>query len=390
MQIVISSAGRFHAVHLARELEAAGLLRRFFSAGLMPQDYQNFPQKNLRFCWLVSLLDRLYVKFAVDRLVLPSRWYTLRDGLFDLWVSHEVGKDLPFNLLVGWANCSLKTMQRLRPHGIKTVLESGSMHIEVQEHILRTEYEKWGVKFLPVVKPNRDKMLAEYELADRISVPSSHVAQSFVSQGVGAEKIIKVPYGIDFARFGHLRKVLTNKFKLLFVGQLSLQKGIMYLLQAWQKLKLPKHLAELVLVGNLSAECRELVQKIVRTDQSISLVGSVPHAAVSNYLAEASAFVLPSVQEGLAMVIGEALAAGLPVIATTVTGAQEFILDGNEGLLVPPGEVDALAAAILTLFNNPQLAVQMGAAAEQTAQSWSWADYAAALVAEYKNLCVAV
>lgn len=386
MKIIVSSAGRFHAVHLAKQLEKLDHLKHFFSAGLSTKDFNNFAPKNLSFNWLVNFLDRVYVKFSGDRLISPSRWYTLRDGLFDLYVSHEIKKKLPCDLFVGWANCSLKSMVLLHSFGIKTVLESGSMHIKVQEHILRTEYEKWGVKFSPVVKQNKEKMLAEYELADRICVPSSHVQASFIAQGIPAHKIIKVPYGIDFEKFGSNAKIITGKFKLIFVGQISLQKGILYLLNAWQQLKLPATEAELVLVGNLSAECRAQVLKIAGQNKSINLVGPVPHAKIKTYLAQGNAFVLPSLQEGLAMVLGEAMAAGLPIIATTHTGAQELITHGTEGFLVPPCDPEALAGYIQTLFLQPELAAKMGNLAQKKAQTWSWADYGLAMAEEYKKI----
>lgn len=386
MRVVVSASGRFHSVHLVGHLKARGLLHYFCSAGLSANDLKLLPKNFVGFCGPVNILDRIYVKFSLDRVLSPSRWYTLRDNWFDFWSFNQIQKLSRFDLFVGWANCSLKCMKLLKKHPVKTVIESGSMHILVQEKILKDEYEKWGVRFPPIVTQNKEKMLEEYALADRICVPSSHVVKSFLDQGFEEKKIIKVHYGIDVCKFGTLKHVQPKKFTLLFVGQISLQKGIGYLLKAWKQLNFGPNQAELVLVGNVSSECRTIIKDFLKSDKSIHLVGPVAHEKLAQIYSSASAFVLPSIQEGLAMVIGEAMAAGLPVICTTVSGGQELIDDGVEGFLVEPGDVDGLAAKIFELFCNPEMVKMMGNFAYQKARTRSWQDYADEAIDEYEKL----
>lgn len=386
MKVVVSTAGRFHSFHLANYLRAKGLLHYFCSAGLSAHDLKILPKNFVGFCWPVNILDRIYVKFSLDRVLSPSRWYTFRDNWFDSWSANKIKKLCPFNLFVGWANCSLKSMKMLKKYPVKTVIESGSMHILVQEQILKDEYERWGVYFPPIVSQNKEKMLEEYALADRIAVPSSHVVKSFLDQGMTPEKIIKVPYGIDVLKFGTLKRTQPSKFTLLFVGQISLQKGIGYLLLAWKKLKFNWNQAELVLVGNVSSECRKIVKDLTKNDESVRLVGPVTQDKLAQIYASASAFVLPSIQEGLAMVIGEAMAAGLVVICTTVSGGQELIENSVEGFLIEPRDVDGLAEKIFELFYNPEMTSLMGKFAGQKARTRSWQNYADELIDEYKKL----
>lgn len=386
MKIVVCASGRFHSVHLAKQLKRRGLLHHFCSAGLTKADLKILPSRTTSFCLPVNFLDRVYVKLSGDRFISPSRWYTMRDGWFDTWSASQIKNRPNFDLFVGWANCSLKSIKVLKPRGTKIVIESGSMHITIQEQILRDEYEKWGAYFSPVVKANKDKMLEEYELADKICVPSSHVAKSFIDQGVSSSKLIKVPYGIDFSKFGQVKKQTNNKFRVIFVGQISLQKGIAYLLKAWENLKFSPNQAELVLVGNVSIECKKMVNDAAGQDQSIKLVGSVRHDELSGLYARASAFVLPSIQEGLAMVIGEAMASSLPVICTTMTGGLELIEDGKQGFVVNPRDPEVLADKILHLYKNPDIAKEMGMQARTTAKQKSWENYADFLVGEYEQL----
>ncbi len=386
MRVVISASGRFHSFHLANHLKNRGFLHYFCSAGLSKNDLKILPKNFVGFCRPVNILDRIYVKFCLDRFLSPSKWYTIRDNWFDWWSSRQIKRLTNFNLFVGWANCSLESMKKLKKHLVKTVIESGSMHILVQEKLLKNEYEKWGVYFPPIVPKNKEKMLEEYALTDKICVPSSHVFQSFLDQGIKAEKLIKVPYGIDIFKFGNIKRSESGKFTLLFVGQISLQKGIGYLLSAWKKLKFAQNQAELLLVGNVSGECRSIVKNSIKSDQTIRLLGPLAHDALAKIYASASAFVLPSIQEGLAMVIGEAMASGLPVICTTVTGGQELIDDGAEGFLVEPGDVDGLAQKIFELFKNPEMARLMGKFAKQKAKTRTWENYADEMIGHYKKI----
>ena len=100
----------------------------------------------------------------------------------------------------------------------------------------------------------------------------------------------------------------------------------------------------------------------------------------------ATAFVLLSVEEGYARVLAEAMASGIPVIATPSTGAPSTITDGREGFIVPTGNVEAAAQAMLRLVNDPELCTRMGQAAAETGRTFnSWQDYGDRLLALITN-----
>ena len=150
---------------------------------------------------------------------------------------------------------------------------------------------------------------------------------------------------------------------LLFLGRLEKRKGIYQLLEAIAKLS-PSFPQIRLLAGgdgrleNVAEHARQL-----GIQDRITLLGWVQGSQKEDLLARATLFVLPSYKEGLPMGLLEAMAAGLPVVATTVGGIPDAVEDGVEGLLVSPGDVDALCAAIEKLLLSSQLRQQMGEAA---------------------------
>jgi starch synthase len=104
-------------------------------------------------------------------------------------------------------------------------------------------------------------------------------------------------------------------------------------------------------------------------------------------MSEADVFVFPSLFEGFALVILEAMAAGLPVITTPNTAGPDLIEDGKEGLIVPAGDVEALRTAMESLLNNPERARAMGRAAHEKAKEYTWERYGERWEALVRELC---
>lgn len=147
---------------------------------------------------------------------------------------------------------------------------------------------------------------------------------------------------------------------LLFLGRLGRAKGIHVLLDALMVVKRDHASVRLVCGGDGDLdEVRGIVNKLGLVDR-VEILGWVDEARRSELLATATMFVLPSYAEGLPMSILEAMSAGLPIVTTPVGGIPEAITDGEEGLLVPVGDVEALSAAICRLLGDEQLREAMG------------------------------
>ena len=210
----------------------------------------------------------------------------------------------------------------------------------------------------------------------RIVAISGAVAGALRADGIDAERIVTIRSAVDTARFagGPDERGFRERFgfgpgeRVLFaVGQLIPRKGHALLLEAVARLAGDYPDLRLVIFGQGPLE-GELRQQIAALD----LVGVVKlagfRADLDDYLGCAELLVHPALTEGLGVAALKAAAAGLPVIAFAAGGLPEAVLDGETGLLVPPGDVAALAAAIAALLDDPARSRQFGERGRQRMQ----------------------
>jgi len=147
-----------------------------------------------------------------------------------------VARRLPdARVFVGLSGCGLATGREARRRGIKYVCDRGSTHIRHQHDVLRDEHDRWGLDF-PGIDPRIvEREEAEYETADLVTVPSSYVQGTFTARGVPAHRTRVLSYGVDLQRFQPVDMPPAGRFDLLFVGGVSLRKGVPYLRRAGQK-----------------------------------------------------------------------------------------------------------------------------------------------------------
>lgn len=208
----------------------------------------------------------------------------------------------------------------------------------------------------------------EIELADQIFVASSITKQSLLNAGVNAEKINVIPYGSPLDYFSPQTKQ-DSKFRAIFVGRIGARKGVHYLLQSWQKLKLVN--AELLLVG-VNEFPPNYLEKYAECCTHIS---SVPHKELNQYYSSANVLVFPSLVEGFGLVLLEAMTCGIPIIATYNTAAPDLITDGVEGFLIDIRDENALQEKLEWCYQNPEQLKLMGKAARLKAEKLTWSLY---------------
>jgi glycosyltransferase involved in cell wall biosynthesis len=210
----------------------------------------------------------------------------------------------------------------------------------------------------------------ELDLADLIFTGSSFAKASFVAEGVPEGKLRVVPYGVDLARFNaHGRDLNSDTFGVLYVGRISLRKGVGFLLKAYEKFRKPN--STLTLVGSVVGDraCLTPYEAFVTCSPPVPQIG-LPAA----YRA-AGVFVFPSLYEGMGLVVLEAMACGCPVIVSD-HGPSEVVRDGVDGFVVPAGDSDAIANALEKLYVDPDLRRRMSWSAREQAARYSWDCYA--------------
>ena len=384
MRITVSCAGRFHAYDLAGQLEKRNLLHRLITT--YPKSKINefgVPSKKAVSLLYWELANRGWSAFATRvGLNRVSLQFALSE-LFDRTAPLFIPKDT--DVYIGWSSHSERGLLRAKKYGAITILERGSAHIQVQTDILNREYSEYGTGVNPMFTHPEiiEKELREYELADFISVPSSFVKRSFLQMGVPAHKLIQNVYGVNLSQFKPQAFPARNVFRVIFVVQLSLQKGTHYLLRAFSELKLPH--SELLLVGGKNADIDYYLKKYTG---SFRYIGSVAQKELHKYYCQAHVFCIPSLQEGFAMVQAQAMACGLPVICTTNTGGEDVIDNGREGFIIPIRSVEAIKEKIEWMYDNREASREMGElACQKVTKRLTWDDYGDRYTKHLHRIC---
>ncbi len=370
MRIVQTTFGVFHSFDLARELHRRGHLARIYSTWPRRRlQREGIPQRLVKsFPWIHT------PEFVLARANLLPRWAEDLTGYanaltFDAYTARAVPE---CDALVALSGSSLKTGQLVQQRGGKFVCDRGSSHQRFQQELLKAEFRRWGVD-APVSDP-RDTAREEaiYEAADAITVPSTFALESFVTMGVPREKLHCIPYGVRLDRFGPVSEPSRDRFEVVFVGSIGLRKGFPYLLQAFAKLRHPRK--QLRVVGAISREIRTVLAALPTAE--VEFLGLLPQTELPAILSSSHVFVLPSIEEGLALVQGQALACGCPVLASANTGSMNLYSDAVEGFIVPAGSSEALLEKMQLLADEPELQQQMRAAALARARSLGgWQTY---------------
>lgn len=384
MNVTQISIGRFHHFHLARQLEKHNLLEAIYTgyprfklkdeAGIPPEKIKTFP-------WLQAPFMMTRGRMGLDKWDwLNKQWAYLAQESLDRYVAGRIKENTILVALSGSGRTAGKTT---KAKGGKYICDRGSSHIRFQNDVLKEEYGRWKLPYEGIDPRGIGKEEEEYELADRITVPSEFVRKSFLSKGVPAEKITKVIYGARLDRFAKRGEPDKNKFIVLWVGSVDLRKGFMYLLNAFQQLKHPNK--ELRVVGIVSAEIKQLMGS--RLLDQVKFLGMVPNVKLSELYSTANVFALPSLEEGLAMVQGEALACGCPIIGSPNSGAEDLIIHGNEGFIVPIRSSEAIVEKFQQLIDEPFLRQKMSEAAlKRVLQLGGWDTYGNNYVNVIKSL----
>lgn len=271
------------------------------------------------------------------------------------------------------------TAQRLRRQQKPTlcVLEEVNSHVQHFDELMQEECRKLNLLRGGEKACDHAERLLAYEEADAILCPSEFVRRSFLQKGFAAEKLIKVNFGFPPLMPSPQVKKRRGSFKVLFVGQLHYRKGLRYAVDAFGRLNAKNK--EMVIVGPKTPvtglENRPL-------PAGLQFTGPLKGAALEEQYKTADVFVLPSLEEGLALVQGEALSFGLPLLITTHTGGADLIRDGREGYIVPPANALALADRLQQMYDDRPALAQMSVAAYQAAERLgSWDAAAGKLVA---------
>jgi glycosyltransferase involved in cell wall biosynthesis len=390
--VIVAHPGTQHSARTARALKRTGYLDRYLTSFIWRQD-RGFG-RGLRFArgtWARRLERELGRRSAADVgpeavQVLPGmellhviasrcgfssvarRALWLRNELFDRRVAAEVERRRPAAVLC-YDSCALHTFRAARRLGILTLLDQSASHIRSGMAMLRHEAESGPTGATRPGSVPRwlvERCTEEAWQADYVLAPSAYVQSTLVANGIDPSRIVWMPFGVDVDRFRPAEARPAGPFRILFVGQISRLKGIRYLLDAFDQLRLPD--VELVLVGGVKNP-----RALKTCAGTLTHIPHVPHGEVHHLFREADVFVYPSLHEGSALAIYEALASGLPVITTFNSGS--VVRDGIDGYLVPVRDTEAIKEKLFILYSRPELRRDMSRNARKRAEEFTWDAY---------------
>ncbi len=265
--------------------------------------------------------------------------------------------------------------------GALTVCDSGTSHERVQDAWVREEATRWDVDVDVCSEPHLSRVEREYEEADLVTVPSTFAWRSFVARGFDPAAVIVTPYGADLDEYAPCPK-RDQIFRILFVGSVTVRKGVPYLLEAVGGLSMPD--AEFCIRGARLSDAERLLGRYAGK-VPMRFLEPQPRRAMRDLFSQASVLVLPSVEDGFGLVIPQAMACGVPVIASTNTGGPDLIDDGVDGVIVPARDSRALRDAIVRLYEDPELRDRMGRAARlKLERLGGWSTYVESVLRAYR------
>ena len=361
MKISIATTTGFHLQRLAVELAALELDVSYYSY----TPYFRMRNDGIDIKWAESLFKRLLPlsAFALMR-NFPWRMNAVEAMLTrtDEYLAEYL---LPSDIYIGLSSMAVRSAKRARELGATVVIERGSRHVLSQNRLISKDGGK------PLSRHYIARELASYEQADIITVLSEQAAESFIEEGFTREQLFVSPLGVDLQRFAPTARP-PGKVKLLFVGGWSHQKGVDILVQAVKR----RPNWSLTHVGMQAG-----AQFPINSSQIVS-VGHRNHIELAKIMSEHHILVLPSRQDGFGMVLLEALASGLPVVASKMTGGPDIrsLMQRPEWVeLVEPGDPEDLLRGL-----DEMVAREENYKSEEIRQrltdldriSFSWGNYA--------------
>ena len=303
IKVNIFSPGRFHVCDLARELDKNGFDVKFYSY-VPTKRAEKFGLPHRCNC---SLLIPMAPFLLLARVIFKkSRWTKRLCSIVQDWISYIVMRKC--DVCIAMSGNYILTTKKAKKQGAVVIMERGSKHIIEQKAVLDAikKYED-----SPVPEFNYHRELESYKIDDYIAIASKHVARSFYKHKYPKKKLFINPYGVDLSMFKPIAEV-EKKYDVIMVGGWSYRKGCDLIVEALKDSNL-----RFLHVGGI-------VDLEFPSFPHFTHVDSVDQRQLINYYNMAKISILPSREEGLAMVQAQAIACNLPLVGSIDSGAEDL------------------------------------------------------------------
>ncbi|WP_207482561.1 glycosyltransferase family 4 protein [Arenibaculum pallidiluteum] len=402
-KVIVSQLGARMHYAVPRLLASSGMLERFYTdicgtrgwprlLGAVPRRLQPAAVRRLagRIPWQVpderiTSFGGIGLAFALMRMAART---PTQSTAAHLWAGRKLARAVAaadFGRAAGvyaYSGECLELLTAARARGLWTAVEQIIAPREIVDRLVQEEAERFPDWQPPAVADRlagtyAARERAEWAAANLVVCGSEFVRQGVIDQGGDPRRCVVVPYGVD-ARFSlPARASHGGPLRVLTVGSVGLRKGSPYVLEAARRLR---GRAQFRLIGpcDLGPAPRAALA------EGLEFIPGVPRAEILSHYAWADVFLLPSICEGSATAVYEAMTAGLPAIVTANTGS--VVRDGTDGYVVPIRDVDAITQAVETLAAEPDLRRAMAENARRRAQDFDLQAYGRRLCRELRSV----
>ena len=332
------------------------------------------PQELLRTRPFRELVRNAYLRAGKKGRIADSRHPFSIDGVYrdlDKYVAHSLKRYAGLRAVYAYEDGALHQFRRAKSLGTHCIYDLPIGYWRANRKISTEEAElqpAWKGTLNALADSDAKCALKdeELQLADTVIVPSTFVKDTLELFPGKIGKVIVNPFGVP-ANVSAAREVtrLHEPLRVLYVGSLTQRKGISYLFEAIEK---AGDAVTLTVIGRKVGQS-ELLDKYCAKHR---WVASLPHHEILAEMRRHDVFVFPSLFEGLALVTGEAISQGLPVITTPNSGGTDILRDGVDGFIVPIRDAEAIAARLLQFHGDRALLKHMSDSARERASQLDW------------------
>lgn len=342
------------------------------------RSFDEIPEDLKRSHRIIEAASRIGRKLKPGGLTSRVNWYDVLFSGHDFQVSRSLAEGI--DAVYGYEDAAKLTFEAAKKRGMTAIYELPLGYykgVAAEINRARSDWPRLQPEVYAEPQWKQARKDAELALADVIVVASEWSKQSLrLSDAAVGKPVVAVPYGTPVQEISPRLKAPDGPFTILFAGQIGLRKGVPHLIEAWEKLNLRD--ARMWMAGSVDLPSEYIKEHAA----SFQHIGALPRAELLEVMKKADLFVFPSLADGFGLVIGEAMAAGVPVLTTNNTGGPQLISEGVEGWCIEAHEVAPLIERIEWAHRHRDELYRMGQLARQRAEQWTWADYRRKLIAE--------
>ena len=371
LKYILSCSGKFHYFELAKVLYDKDKLKNIISGyPWFKLKNSGIPKKFVSSNGLIRMLRHPIIKSRQFKKI-DEHLNIINSKIIDNATCKQIDKNTDADVLLSFAGVGRKSGKKAKENNKIYICDSTSAHIIEQNNLLAEEYNDIVKRKFQINPKVIESKIEEYRNANLILVPSNFVKKSFEKHNFKNIRVLNLNSSIN--NFYPHKKIKRSAefFDIMFIGQLSLQKGLHYLIDAFKKFKHPKK--RLHIIGHHSEDKEFFEKKMVH--ENIIHYGQMKQEEINTLANKCHVNVLPSIQDGWGLVVSQSSAAGCPNIVSENVGALDFVKKYKTGFSVPIKNSNSILEKFELLCDDKSLWKELSSNGIKHSGESTWEEY---------------